>query len=304
MEKVKFETNIPQKLALRFASGRSVVSQIDGSEQIMFTCTSGEVMYLYPAVAQKILDLGLKPGEPFVMCKREIKSSDGSRPRIEWQVSREAGQQTVPTSATPRARSSSTVSPAATMSSSPTSQQHNPPAKVPYDRALSLFLVIAGRSVRDAESQLAAEGGSVRFDNRDVAALATTLFIQSAREGYLTWLSNDDNNAAATPAAQPPATARAARERAVAAQEAVRDEKIANLQRRVEDSEAEIVARLGTTRGAMKQAFAAAREAVGETRYAQELALANVRDPLELRYFDRIKDFYRRLCMIAEEEAA
>jgi hypothetical protein len=61
------------------------------------------------------------------------------------------------------------------------------PTKVPMDRAMLEFLLIAGRQTKAAEQQLGSEGGSVRFDNRDVAALATTLLIQSFNAGWVTW---------------------------------------------------------------------------------------------------------------------
>jgi hypothetical protein len=59
--------------------------------------------------------------------------------------------------------------------------------KVPIDKAMVLFLLIAGRATRDVEKTLGAEGGSVRFDSRDIAALATTLLIRSFDRGWITW---------------------------------------------------------------------------------------------------------------------
>jgi hypothetical protein len=283
MEKVQFETNVPQTLALKFAGGKSVISQLDGNEQILFTTVTGKPMYLYPSVAQKILELKLKPGEPFTMVKREVRNGDG-RPRIEWQVQRqeENGRQTIPASTAPVA--------AQNVPNGSTSQQNTPPTKLAFDRALPLFLVVAGRSVREAETQLAAEGGSVRFDNRDIAALATTMFIQSAREGWLTWMTEEAR----------PAPAPTPREQ----QQTIAAEKIEELERKAATSETEVTSQLGTKRGEMKQAFAALREQIGETRWLQELKLAGVRDPLDLRYIDRIRDMYKRLLAIAREEVA
>lgn len=60
-----------------------------------------------------------------------------------------------------------------------------PPIKPTYGEAMAEFLLLAGRATRQTEKVLGAEGGSVRFDSRDVAALATTLFIQAAREGFV-----------------------------------------------------------------------------------------------------------------------
>jgi hypothetical protein len=63
--------------------------------------------------------------------------------------------------------------------------QPGPLLKIPFDQAMTKFLIIAGRATRDAETVLGSEGGSVRFDSRDVAALATTIMIHAAREGHL-----------------------------------------------------------------------------------------------------------------------
>lgn len=60
-----------------------------------------------------------------------------------------------------------------------------PPIKPTYGEAMAEFLLLAGRATRQTENVLGAEGGSVRFDSRDVAALATTLFIQAAKEGFV-----------------------------------------------------------------------------------------------------------------------
>jgi hypothetical protein len=85
MEKVQFATNTPETIALKYPTGKSVTSQIDGSEQLMFTLTDGRVMFLYPQVAEKISTLGLKPGEQFVMCKREVRNGESARtPGVWW----------------------------------------------------------------------------------------------------------------------------------------------------------------------------------------------------------------------------
>ena len=59
------------------------------------------------------------------------------------------------------------------------------PTTIPYDKAMEHFLVVAGRATRAAETTLGAEGGSVRFDSRDVAALATTLLIEGLRRTFI-----------------------------------------------------------------------------------------------------------------------
>jgi hypothetical protein len=57
--------------------------------------------------------------------------------------------------------------------------------KMPFDQALTKFLIVAGRSARQAEQILGAEGSTWRFDSRDIAAFATTLLIHAARAEHL-----------------------------------------------------------------------------------------------------------------------
>jgi hypothetical protein len=56
----------------------------------------------------------------------------------------------------------------------------------------------------------------------------------------------------------------------------------------------------GTKSGEIKQAFQVLRERIGEVRYLEELHLAGVTDPLQLRSLDKVRAFYRRLGQIAQ----
>jgi hypothetical protein len=56
----------------------------------------------------------------------------------------------------------------------------------------------------------------------------------------------------------------------------------------------------GTKSGEIKQAFQVLRERIGEVRYLEELHLAGVTDPLQLRSLDKVRGFYRRLGQIAQ----
>jgi hypothetical protein len=51
---------------------------------MMFNLTGGQVMYVPPIVANKIEAEGIGPGEPFELCKSQIKT--GQRRSIEWSV--------------------------------------------------------------------------------------------------------------------------------------------------------------------------------------------------------------------------
>jgi hypothetical protein len=77
---------------------------------------------------------------------------------------------------------------------SPTTGNSNtlPPTKLPMDEAMLHCLLIAGRATREAEKRLGAEGGSVRFDSRDVAALGTTLLITGFQNYWFTYTAPKD----------------------------------------------------------------------------------------------------------------
>ncbi len=60
-----------------------------------------------------------------------------------------------------------------------------PPEKVPYGVAFANFLTMACQAVQAAEKS--SPSGSVRYDNRDVAAIATTMFIAADKAGWLTY---------------------------------------------------------------------------------------------------------------------
>jgi hypothetical protein len=77
--------------------------------------------------------------------------------------------------------------------SAPASATPAPAATTPtkaaygYGAAMIEFLVMAGRAAQAAQRTLGAEGAGLQLDSRDVCALATTAFIQAAREGWIVW---------------------------------------------------------------------------------------------------------------------
>jgi len=86
MEKIQFQTNVSQELALKFTEGKECQSNF-GPAQWMFTTCDDRVFFVAEKVAQKIHGLHLRPGECFDMCKAEVPYSNG-RKGIEWQISR------------------------------------------------------------------------------------------------------------------------------------------------------------------------------------------------------------------------
>lgn len=147
-----------------------------------------------------------------------------------------------------------------------------------------MFLIVAGRATREAEQILGGEGGSVRFDSRDIASLATTCLIQSFREGWIgsaqkvaeakiEWLRRE---AQAGASAKPAAAA----------------------------DEFKPAAQAWSTRGEKKAVFARLREIVGEVDYAKELDRAGVQSAAEFRYLNEARACYERLVALAKKEAA
>ena len=86
MEKIKFQTNVPVEVALRFTEGKLCDSQF-GDPQYMFSTTDDRAFFVAAKVAQKIHGLRLKPGELIDIVKAEVPYTNG-RKGIEWQVSR------------------------------------------------------------------------------------------------------------------------------------------------------------------------------------------------------------------------
>jgi hypothetical protein len=152
-EKVDFPTNTAICVSLAYAEGKKVEGRY--GDQYYFTLADDRCMYVPPVVADQIGRLSIQPGQEFTITKAERKN--GTRRYIEWLVDASSDAAAAP----------------------------DPPQKAPFDRAMVEFLRIASDATRYVEED--AGGATVRFDNRDVAALATTMFIQAAREGWLTW---------------------------------------------------------------------------------------------------------------------
>ena len=80
---LKFQTNIPEVIALEFSEGRAVQSQF-GGDQVMYSLTDGRRMYVSPFVADKIRNAGITAGVPFELCKREV--ARGNQRSVEFQI--------------------------------------------------------------------------------------------------------------------------------------------------------------------------------------------------------------------------
>jgi hypothetical protein len=86
-EKISFQTNIIQELALAFPEGKEVQSQFSADgKQIMFSLVDGRVMFLNSNVAQRVQALNLQAREPFEIGR--LEKVEGTRKRVEWHVAK------------------------------------------------------------------------------------------------------------------------------------------------------------------------------------------------------------------------
>jgi hypothetical protein len=195
-EKVEFPTNTAVWIALAYAEGKKVEGRY--GDQFYYTLADDRCMYVPPVVAEQIAQLGIRPAQKFTITKAERKN--GTRRYIAWLVDASSGAAAplsettaAPTDAhahggraqAPASRRNGGGPPCGSNGRTATAAAPEPPEKLPFDRAIVEFLLIASDAARYAEEN--AGGATVRFDNRDVAALATIMFIQAAREGWLTW---------------------------------------------------------------------------------------------------------------------
>lgn len=215
-ETVAFDANVPVEIRLRFADGKVVNGMY--SDRMMYTTVDDRVFFLDPDVARQIPELKIQPGEPFLICKQ--RGTGKGRP-IYWKIWRAPAEESATVAEEssierdlrhslsmksphgvlvvekdkPQAAAPAPATPPPARPATPPPMPHAngngvaklPPTKATYGAAMAEFLLIAGRATRDVEVKLGAEGGSVRFDSRDVAALATTMMIQAAREGWIVW---------------------------------------------------------------------------------------------------------------------
>ena len=81
-EKVSFEVNQPVEVCLANATGQNTAGHL--GNEVMYQLSDGRVMFVPSSVRDQISRLGIKPGEPFSICKREV--TDRGEPMVEWSV--------------------------------------------------------------------------------------------------------------------------------------------------------------------------------------------------------------------------
>jgi hypothetical protein len=187
-------------VALRWEDGKQVEGRY--GQQVMYTLADQRVMYVPPIVAQQIRELGIRQGEPFVICKAEIRK--GERRWIEWQVRPVDSPQQPLASGNGTAAAADDLSGKAqghrngsTNGSSGKGALRYEPTEdgvllpAPVDgwgvTAMELSMHAAAEIAQRVESRAMLRNQLVRFSSEDIRAIGLTLFIQAAREGCARW---------------------------------------------------------------------------------------------------------------------
>lgn len=174
-EIIRFDLNIPQTVTLKYAGGKEVEGRY--GNQFMYSLADGRVMYVDPDVAAKITEQAIAPGQPFAICKREIKQ--GRSRRIEWQVVRveDAGQTGQIGQAERGAPPARAAAPSATTRTADANSTA-PRSSTIASQMMGSALVAAIDSLLIAEQYGKKQGMELQFEEEDVRAVAATLFIQ------------------------------------------------------------------------------------------------------------------------------
>lgn len=192
---IRFLTNVPVETGLKFKDGFEVEGQY--GKQYMYTTIDDRKMYLPGIVASRITELGVQPGERIQITKAEVRA--GNRRSTEWQVKRvdpdprcsanpgaaPSGQPMAPQGPQHRNTAPSPHGELAVPRVMPAAPAI--PTKIGYGQAITQFLVVSLEAAQAAEKWAAEHSCSVRFTSEDVQGLASTLFIQAARDGVVGW---------------------------------------------------------------------------------------------------------------------
>jgi hypothetical protein len=91
MEKIQFETNIPQEVALKMVHGKEQPSRF-GPPELMFITTDERVLFLPREAGEAIHVLRPAVGDRVRICRMEIPQP-GRRKEVQWSVSKVEGSQ-------------------------------------------------------------------------------------------------------------------------------------------------------------------------------------------------------------------
>jgi len=83
---VQFETNVPQELRLAYDDGKLVETRF--GDKVFYTLMDGRTLSVLPSLSAVITEKEIKKGEPFLMCKREVRANGKGKASIQWVIDR------------------------------------------------------------------------------------------------------------------------------------------------------------------------------------------------------------------------
>jgi hypothetical protein len=197
-EVVELQPNVPAEIALAYATGKICEGRF--GDRVMYSLVGDRVLFVDLAVGQKINELGVKPRQPFCICKTH-SGKKGDSPQ--WRVWRRdsLGEQPdgtfVVPSSTPERVSSAPAPAASAPVSNLTPVNHNngngstngnskPPAELNIHQGWAQFLLAQTNALVDvyaAALNYASQkhGNQVKAD--DVRSLLTTAYISQCKGG-------------------------------------------------------------------------------------------------------------------------
>lgn len=217
-ERIALDWNVPVQVTLKYSTGKAMEDRGYGPS-VMYSSVDNKVLFVDLETSTRISSLQMEAGESFLICKQK---RDGKTRTMVWlspatetmraakatppsQVEEQlqgtlanlgegkhpATPRPMPPAVARRLEAATHTEPQGTGTNGPVAVPQRQGAAVPikatYGAAMQEFLLMAGRATCEAERKLAGEGVTLRVDSRDVVALATTCFIQAAREGWIVW---------------------------------------------------------------------------------------------------------------------
>lgn len=178
-EKLVLQPNVPEVIALQFTQGKTVPS-IYGGPEVMFTLADGRVMFLKPAEAEKIYEAGVAARKPFEAMRKKLAGG-----AIDFVV---RTQNDAAAASSRDAAARTTTMPAKELpsqNSNGNSPAPPPPTTqaTPASRRMMGALIAAIDAITEAQIYAKRRGLELELIGEDVRCLASTIYIQEAKEG-------------------------------------------------------------------------------------------------------------------------
>jgi hypothetical protein len=193
-DKVTFQTNIPVEVALKYSEPKEVTSQFRDQPDYLFTLVDGRIMFLPRAASDKVLNLGVAPGEPIQVAR--VERVEGRRKIQDWEVKRVFA----PGQFTGSAEMGATIP--APVQAIPASNSQNASTHYPHsngngrapisaatlsssrEEAMAEAMQVAVRVLNQTKAYALKHGIEFKITERDVISLGCTVFINGSKERY------------------------------------------------------------------------------------------------------------------------